>query len=143
MAGQHAVVKGLAVLSPSIKQVTDSLGASKETTSVAVPEAAKAQNQTHAQDQTHAQEEFTFIMDDELMHSSAHAQRVESKVRTYILKKTFQLKLSTGLLGFHFLTRKYCDQKKAFWKSHLQYIWFCLRNKSSMVKHEIVEFDCM
>ena len=89
MAGQHAVVKGLAVLSPSIKQMTDSLGASKNATSVAVPEAAKAQDQKHAQDQTHAQEEFTYIMDDELVDSSAHAQSGEQSKNIFLKEYPF------------------------------------------------------
>ena len=78
MAGQHAVLKGITVLSPNIKHVTDTLSANKNATSAA---GAAVQEPVKAQGKAHAQEEFTFIMDDELINSCAHATRVQSKVR--------------------------------------------------------------
>ena len=88
MRGQHAVLKGLTLLQPNIKHVADTLkesGANKNATS---PAGAAVQEAAKAQAQTHAKEEFTFVMDDELIMSCANASQVQSKVRTHPKKKT-------------------------------------------------------
>ena len=75
MAEQPVFVKRSTVLCPSIKHMTDSYGAAKNATSAVGTAAQDAAKE-------HAQEEFTFIMDDELITSCWSAISVQSKVKS-------------------------------------------------------------